>query len=822
MATQSTKFKYSNISKAICLLLATLLFSLGTWCAVELGVGSVVYGPQEYFQNDAAEGRQSYTESRAFETALADDVSILLDLASHDETAYAEGLARAQKATVEEVVDQYMDRQDYLNRQNLEPEEEIFARSPTVHFTSGGREYDLTVDFDYDHMGLTEGTIRKVLNRQYDLWEAERLEAYHEDYRGAVGWLGDNTSMNYYVRSTDGTVYTNQEEKPALSAIKKYDIYAGKDSKRSFMGGIDYMRDRAEANVLDDLPNGSAAYLWMNDPEALAADRIPFHPFSEDVDEYVASRQLYDVMKDRPAGWILAIMIVSYLAALAVLLWFLHLVGHKDSDPIAADGTPIPVKYAKDGSRLVTAAIDKLPGDVHFLLFAILFGVCLGLPLAAMLESSGSLAALPWLPLGGALTAAVCFLLLAEWLASVCRTVKSGRGFWKHTLIGRIIGWFGTNGKYIVKNWKEAMANAKYVPKQLPKRAVLWVIGYLLLNIFLINLMVHFPGPVGSGLLFLILLIAFNTYVLARLVRYLRGLDELIEASGSNADVRVDESGLPASLRTLAGNLTVTKETMDKAVEKAVQEERTRTELITNVTHDLKTPLTSLINYSDLLRRKAENAELGDEESVNYVGVIHDQSEKLKVLIDDLLEASKASAGNIQLNRTVLNLTELAAQAIAEFSDDMEKNGNEVVFVDGSGASAAKEHLVFADGTETYRILSNLLSNAQKYSAPNTRIYATVSDGTETTVFELKNTSAAPLNISAEELMERFVRGDRSRSETEGNGLGLSIARDLASLMGGKLQLDIDGDLFKATLSLPAAILPEPKDAPADDAPAEA
>ncbi|MBO7682760.1 MAG: GHKL domain-containing protein, partial [Clostridia bacterium] len=173
-------------------------------------------------------------------------------------------------------------------------------------------------------------------------------------------------------------------------------------------------------------------------------------------------------------------------------------------------------------------------------------------------------------------------------------------------------------------------------------------------------------------------------------------------------------------------------------------------------------------------------------------------------------------------NRTVLNLTELAAQALAEFSDDMENNGNEVVFVDGSGASAAKEHLVFADGTETYRILSNLLSNAQKYSAPNTRIYATVSGSSETTVFELKNTSAAPLNISAEELMERFVRGDRSRSETEGNGLGLSIARDLASLMGGKLQLDIDGDLFKATLSLPAAILPEPKDAPADDAPAEA
>ncbi|MBQ6785186.1 MAG: HAMP domain-containing histidine kinase, partial [Clostridia bacterium] len=358
--------------------------------------------------------------------------------------------------------------------------------------------------------------------------------------------------------------------------------------------------------------------------------------------------------------------------------------------------------------------------------------------------------------------------------------------------------------------WKDAVANAKYVPQQLPKRAVFWVIGYLLLNTLLINLMVHMRGPVGTALVFFVLLIAFNLYVLSKAIRYLKGLDEIITASGTDADLTVNEHGLPASLRTLAGNLTVTRETMDKAVAKAVQEERTRTELITNVTHDLKTPLTSLINYSDLLGRKAETKELGDEESVQYIGVIHDQSEKLKHLIDDLLEASKVSTGNVQLNCTTLNLTELAAQAIAEFAPEMEKNGNEIIFTGPDGRPVTEEKLVFADGQKTYRILANLLSNAQKYSAPNTRIYATLSDGAPgkdgqalTTTFELKNTSAAPLNITAEELMERFVRGDRSRGETEGNGLGLSIARDLADLMGGSLALDIDGDLFKATVTLP-------------------
>ncbi|MBQ6445696.1 MAG: HAMP domain-containing histidine kinase, partial [Clostridia bacterium] len=226
-------------------------------------------------------------------------------------------------------------------------------------------------------------------------------------------------------------------------------------------------------------------------------------------------------------------------------------------------------------------------------------------------------------------------------------------------------------------------------------------------------------------------------------------------------------------------------------------------ELITNVTHDLKTPLTSLINYSGLLDRKAEAGELGDEESVQYIGVIHDQSEKLKHLIEDLLEASKASAGNVQLHPMPLNLTELVNQAIAEFAPEMEKNGNEILFTDADGQPFTQEHFVYADGQQTYRVLSNLLSNAQKYSAPGTRIYASVSDGPATTLFELKNTSAEPLNISAEELMQRFVRGDRSRGETEGHGLGLSIARDLTALMGGTLSLDIDGDLFKATVALP-------------------
>ena len=790
MATKSTSFKYTNTAKAICLLLSALLFALGTWCAVELGVGCETFGPQEYFANDAAEGRQSFTATSAFERVLEDDVGSLQYLASADRDAYEKAFAKAQKETVEAIVDQYMARQKYLKQQNLEPMEEPFYRSPTVHLNTAGIDDDtFTVDFEYDTMALSEKAIRSELNRQYDNWEAAQLDLLESDRESHVQWLENNASLQYYVRAVDGTVYTNLSVKPAVSDVKAHDICAGLDSKRSFMKGIDYPDGQEAENVLDGLAEGSAVYFWVNDPAGQTGDLTLFRALTEDTDEYVAARELYDVMKDRPAGWILAIMIVSYLAGLVLLIRFLLLAGHVNTE---------------DGVETRIAAIDKVPGDVHFVLFAIVFGLCLGVPLGTMAESSSALGALPWLPLGGALTAAVCTLVLGEWLASVCRTVKSGHGYWKHTLIGRFCRWLGTNGRYIAKNWKDAMANARYVPKQLPKRAVFWVIGYLFLNVLLIDLMVHMPGPVGTALLFLILLVAFNSYVLARLVRYLRGLDEIITASGADGDLTVNESGLPASLKTLAGNLAVSRETMDRAVQKAVQEERTRTELITNVTHDLKTPLTNLINYSDLLTKKAETEELGDEESVQYAGVIHDQSEKLKRLIDDLLEASKASAGNVDLHCTALNLTELAAQAIAEFAPEMAKNGNDVIFMDGNGTAAAAEHLVYADGTKAYRILSNLLSNAKKYSAPGTRVYATIS-GPENgkTTFEIKNTSAAALNISPAELMERFVRGDRSRGETEGNGLGLSIARDLAALMGGTLDLAIDGDLFKATVTLP-------------------
>ena len=218
-----------------------------------------------------------------------------------------------------------------------------------------------------------------------------------------------------------------------------------------------------------------------------------------------------------------------------------------------------------------------------------------------------------------------------------------------------------------------------------------------------------------------------------------------------------------------------------------------RAELITNVSHDLKTPLTSIINYTDLLSR----CDIEDETAKGYIEVLSERSGRLKVLIEDLVEASKASSGAINLNIEPLDLSELAKQTAGEMQENFDRAQLEIKQVFPESPVIIK-----ADGLRTCRILENLMGNAAKYSAANSRVYITVSSDGENGVFEIKNISRNELNISADELTERFVRGDSSRTDG-GNGLGLSIARDLAVLQGGSLGIEIDGDLFKATVKLP-------------------
>ena len=228
------------------------------------------------------------------------------------------------------------------------------------------------------------------------------------------------------------------------------------------------------------------------------------------------------------------------------------------------------------------------------------------------------------------------------------------------------------------------------------------------------------------------------------------------------------------------------------AARKQMRSERMRTELITNVSHDIKTPLTSIINYVDILRT-AET----EEERQQYLEVLGRQSMRMKKLIEDLMELSKASSGTMAVDIIDLDLTETLNQALGEFSDKLAQADLTMMFTPPTHPVTVR-----ADGRLTWRVLSNLLSNTVKYAMAGTRVYLDVTEEDQSVRILLKNISAQPLNLAADELTERFVRGDASRN-TEGSGLGLNIAKNLMELQKGKLELTVDGDLFKVTLEFP-------------------
>jgi len=239
-----------------------------------------------------------------------------------------------------------------------------------------------------------------------------------------------------------------------------------------------------------------------------------------------------------------------------------------------------------------------------------------------------------------------------------------------------------------------------------------------------------------------------------------------------------------------AENLNNISKGMSNAINEKMKSEHFKSELITNVSHDIRTPLTSIINYVDLLDRQ----NIDDATSKEYIEILKRQSARLKKLTDDLIEASKATSGVITANMEKLNLKEIMNQAIGEYSTKLTENDIEPVMNDFSS-----DIHILADGRLIWRVMDNMLENICKYSQPGTRAYITVEQQLNRVRICFKNVSKYKLNISADELMERFVRGDSSRTG-EGSGLGLSIAKSLTEIMKGAMLLEIEGDLFKACL----------------------
>ena len=246
---------------------------------------------------------------------------------------------------------------------------------------------------------------------------------------------------------------------------------------------------------------------------------------------------------------------------------------------------------------------------------------------------------------------------------------------------------------------------------------------------------------------------------------------------------------------TAGANPMVLKNGIQKAVDEQMRAERMKTELITNVSHDIKTPLTSIVNYVDLL----EKEDIQPEKAKEYVDVLNRQAARLKKLTEDLVEASKASSGSLPVHLAPTDVNVLLSQLAGDYIEKLEGAQLEPIF-----HPAPSQPVIQADGQLLSRVLGNLFSNICKYAMPGTRVYFESTADEKTVSLTFKNISKYELNIPAEELMARFVRGDRAR-HTEGSGLGLSIAQSLTELQGGTFRIEIDGDLFKAVVTFPRA-----------------
>ena len=387
-------------------------------------------------------------------------------------------------------------------------------------------------------------------------------------------------------------------------------------------------------------------------------------------------------------------------------------------------------------------------------------------------------------------TCLICGTYTMAWFLigylSLVRRIKAGT-LWKNSLIRKVLKWIGKcSGK--LADFARAFSR-----NTAEKIKVLLVGGAFLFLQFLII------GCIFSGAgVFLLALMAVDVAAMILAIRKADGLDLIMDGlkkiSDGELQYKIKTDTLTGKQKVMAEYINNIGSGLDAAVENSLKKERMQTELITNVSHDLKTPLTSIINYVDLMKRENPT----DPKIQEYLRILDEKSQRLKVLTEDVVEASKASTGNIKLEMNDIDFVEMVQQVIGEFEEKFkEKNLTMMVhFTD-------EPSIIYADGQRMWRVLENVFGNVVKYAMEGTRVYAEISNRNKKVTFSLKNISAQPLNISADELTERFIRGDVARN-TEGSGLGLSIAKSLTELQGGEFKLYLDGDLFKVMITFVA------------------
>lgn len=490
-------------------------------------------------------------------------------------------------------------------------------------------------------------------------------------------------------------------------------------------------------------------YTHFDNPVAYTVVAYVADPLSAP-DNYWLTYRLYSLTMSL-GYWLFLIALVSLLILAASLIYLLCAAGHRG-----------------ESEEIVLNVQDRIPLDIYLLLWFGMSTLTTGIVSGGAYYGNLDISRMMAVFFGFFVLEA---LLLALLLTASTRLKKGG--WWKNALLYYIL-------KFL---WKVCKAVFSTVGDTIHALPATWkvAVGWLVVS------SIYLSSTYAAGVVMIlnfILLIVFCS-IAAQWQKLNRAGKQL---SAGNLEYKVDTRRMFRSFRQHGEDLNNISEGIAIALNQKMKSERLRTELITNVSHDIKTPLTSIINYVDLLKKE----ELTGQASV-YIEVLDRQSRRLKKLTEDLVEASKASTGNLHCALACTDIVELVQQAVGEYEEKLAAAQLEAII------NAPENEIIYGlvDGNLMWRVLSNLLSNACKYSQPNTRVYLQVKQSTDTVFITVKNVSRDQLNIDPDELMERFVRGDSSRS-TEGSGLGLNIARSLVELQKGKFTLSIDGDLFKA------------------------
>lgn len=436
--------------------------------------------------------------------------------------------------------------------------------------------------------------------------------------------------------------------------------------------------------------------------------------------------------------------------------------------------------------ELSLTALDKIP----LLVVLILWSVICTLPFIVILQFIDLIGtfqmSIEMVMIISVIAFTCIYIPTAIFVMSIASRIKSKK-FWETTLIGLIINKINEVKKTIDEFDEKVPGKVNSVRFKMKRiieyEAIFCVILLITGNVVLIPIVI------------LIIIFTF-TKVLDFLKQRQDISDGIRRIAKGDFSQNIDIVNMNKYLIYDAKNVNKINNSVEMAINEKMKSERMKTALITNVSHDIKTPLTSIINYVNLLDEEIKNntESESDVKIKEYLDVLNRQSIRLKKLIEDLIEASKASSGNIDVHMEKVDVKVLLNQAVAEFSDRMKNADLDLVIEDKENA------YIKADGRLLWRVYANLLSNICKYSLPSSRIYINMKKEADNLRVEFKNVSKDQLNVNPSELMERFVRGDSSRN-TEGSGLGLSIANSLTLAMGGDMKLSIDGDLFKAILT---------------------